>query len=429
MFLFNFAERRHLYFMFSAMIIIPGLIAMGYLTVTEGSPVKLSIDFTGGTLLEIPFVNDVSEQQVRDSLAEFGFKDYVVQRLDPKGVVENAAGSRWEIVIPGDVDIEALNVALQEKLGEFWSPETTKNDPNRTAAQLVEKREDGSTAVDVSFVNEVNKEDLLAALQDFGAEDAEVTALPTRPGSRWQIRIKALDPDQEAALLDFLQQPERLGPIWSANPHEPLGAILSSHVSPTVGKEVTRAAVIATLAVAVIVLGFIVFAFRKVPQSFRYGACAIIAMFHDILVTMGVMAILGIFFGWEVDALFLTAILTVVGYSVQDSIVVFDRIRENTPKYRGEPYEMIVNRSVLETVHRSLATQLNAVFVMAAILLFGGETIRQFIAIMLIGLMSGTYSSIFNAVPLLVSWEKGEIPFVNREAKRRRKQQKAMLAQ
>ena len=90
---------------------------------------------------------------------------------------------------------------------------------------------------------------------------------------------------------------------------------------------------------------------------------------------------------------------------------------------------MIVNRSVLETVHRSLATQLNAVFVMAAILLFGGETIRQFIAIMLIGLMSGTYSSIFNAVPLLVSWEKGEIPFVNREAKRRRKQQKAMLAQ
>ncbi len=429
MFLFNFAERRHLYFMFSAMIIIPGLIAMGYLTVTEGSPVKLSIDFTGGTLLEIPFVNDVSEQQVRDALAEFGFKDYVVQRLDPKGVIENAAGSRWEIVIPSEVDVQALNAALQEKLGEFWSPETTKDDPDRTAAQLVETREDGSTYIDVSFVNKVSQEDLLAALQDFGVEGAEVQALPTQPGSRWQIRIKALDPEQETALLNFLQQPDKLGPIWSADPNAPLSAILSSHVSPTVGKEVTRAAVIATAAVAVIVLGFIVFAFRKVPQSFRYGACAIIAMFHDILVTMGVMAILGIFFGWEVDALFLTAILTVVGYSVQDSIVVFDRIRENIPKYRGEPYEMIVNRSVLETVHRSLATQLNAVFVMAAILLFGGETIRQFIAIMLIGLMSGTYSSIFNAVPLLVSWEKGEIPFVNREAKRRRKQEKAMLAQ
>jgi preprotein translocase SecF subunit len=150
-------------------------------------------------------------------------------------------------------------------------------------------------------------------------------------------------------------------------------------------------------------------------------------MFHDILVTMGVMAILGILFGWEADALFLTAVLTVVGYSVQDTIVVFDRIRENIPKYRGEQFDVIVNRSVLETVHRSLATQLNAVFVMVAILLFGGETIRQFIGIMLIGLMSGTYSSIFNAVPMLVAWEKGEIPFVNREAKRRKREEMAAL--
>ena len=120
--------------------------------------------------------------------------------------------------------------------------------------------------------------------------------------------------------------------------------------------------------------------------------------------------------GWEVDALFLTAMLTVVGFSVQDSIVVFDRIRENQPKYRHEDYETIVNRSVLETIHRSLATQLNAIFVMVAILLFGGATIKQFIAILLIGLLSGTYSSIFTAVPLLVSWEKGELPFVGRRA-------------
>jgi preprotein translocase SecF subunit len=110
---------------------------------------------------------------------------------------------------------------------------------------------------------------------------------------------------------------------------------------------------------------------------------------------------------------------------VQDTIVVFDRIRENIPKYRGEAYESVVNRSVLETIHRSFATQLNAVFVMIAIVLFGGETVRQFIGIMLIGLISGTYSSIFNAVPLLVSWEKGELPFVNREAKRHRREEMA----
>jgi preprotein translocase SecF subunit len=338
--MFNFAQRRHLYFLISAMVIIPGVIAMIISFVQYGSPVRLSIDFTGGTLMEVSLVNNVSEQAVRDTLAEFGLKDYVVQRLDP---------------IPAD-EIE-------------------------------------------------------------GAFD--------QAGSRWQLRFEETDRIEE--LKAFMRDPSRLGEFWSPKPVEEdparEAALITSSVSATVGKEVTRAAVIATLAVAVIILGFIVLAFRRVPHAFRYGACAIAAMFHDILVTMGIMSILGLLFDWEAGALFLTAVLTVVGYSVQDSIVVFDRIRENIPKYRDEDYETVVNRSVLETMHRSLATQLNAVFVMVAILLFGGETIKQFIAIMLIGLMSGTYSSIFNAVPLLVAWEKGEIPFVNREAKRRRRQQ------
>jgi preprotein translocase SecF subunit len=158
-----------------------------------------------------------------------------------------------------------------------------------------------------------------------------------------------------------------------------------------------------------------VIAFRKIPNAFRYGVCAVLAMLHDVLVVSSVMSLAGLLFGWEVDALFLTALLTVVGFSVQDTIVLFDRIRENIPKYLGEPYETIVNRSILETIHRSLATQLNAFFIMVAILLFGGETIKQFIAILFIGLLTGTYSSIFTAVPLLVAWEKGEIPFVNRK--------------
>ena len=114
----------------------------------------------------------------------------------------------------------------------------------------------------------------------------------------------------------------------------------------------------------------------------------------------------------EADALFLTAMLTVIGFSVQDTIVVFDRIRENIPKRKNEAYETIVNRSILETLHRSLATQLNAIFVMVALLLFGGASIQQFIAVLLVGMVSGTYSSIFNAVPLLVAWEKGELPLL-----------------
>ena len=128
---------------------------------------------------------------------------------------------------------------------------------------------------------------------------------------------------------------------------------------------------------------------------------------------------LGIFFGWEADALFLTAMLTVIGFSVQDTIVVFDRIRENIPRRRGESFETIANRSLLETIHRSLATQLNAIFVMIAILLFGGASIKQFISILLIGLLSGTYSSIFNAVPLLVAWEEGDFRRIFRLGRRR----------
>ncbi|MGB1286037.1 MAG: protein translocase subunit SecF [Aggregatilineales bacterium] len=183
-------------------------------------------------------------------------------------------------------------------------------------------------------------------------------------------------------------------------------------VSATIGQEVTRAALFAVAAGALVITGFIVIAFREVPNALRYGVCAIIAMLHDVLVVMGVMSLMGILLGWEVDALFLTAVLTVVGFSVQDSIVVFDRIRENIPIRLGEPYETIVNRSIWETIHRSLATQLNAFFIMIAILLFGGETVQQFIFILFIGLLSGSYSSLFTAVPLLVAWEKGEIPFL-----------------
>ena len=176
-------------------------------------------------------------------------------------------------------------------------------------------------------------------------------------------------------------------------------------VGPAVGAEVTRTAAVAVAVAALFILAFIIFAFRRVPNSVRYGLCAIAAMLHDILVTVGLFSIAGLILNWEADALFLTAILTVIGFSVQDTIVVFDRIRENIPKRRGEPFEMVVNRSLLETIHRSLATQLNAIFVLVALLFFGGATMKQFVAVLLVGLVSGTYSSIFTAVPMLVVWE------------------------
>lgn len=179
-------------------------------------------------------------------------------------------------------------------------------------------------------------------------------------------------------------------------------------VSPSVGAEVTRAAGFAILMAAAVILFYIWFAFRGVEHSFRYGTAAIIAMLHDVLVVLGVEAMLGYFLGWEADALFLTALLTVIGFSVHDTIVVFDRVRENSHIYRRVDYETLVNHSIVQTLDRSLTTQLTVMFTLTALALFGGDSIRHFVIILLIGIFSGTYSSIFNAAPLLVIWENRE---------------------
>jgi preprotein translocase subunit SecF len=159
---------------------------------------------------------------------------------------------------------------------------------------------------------------------------------------------------------------------------------------------------------AVGILAYITFAFRGVPHAFRFGTAAILAMLHDVAVVIGVEAILGHFLGWEVDALFLTALLTVIGFSVHDTIVVFDRIRENSQIYRRLHFEKVVNHSIVQTLDRSLNTQLMVMFTLFALALFGGETIRHFVIILLVGVFSGTYSSIFNAAPVLVVWENRE---------------------
>jgi preprotein translocase subunit SecF len=181
-----------------------------------------------------------------------------------------------------------------------------------------------------------------------------------------------------------------------------------TQVTASVGQEVARAAGIAVGMAAIAILLYITYAFRKVEHAFRYGAAAIIAMLHDVLVVVGMEALLGHFLGWQADSLFLTALLTVIGFSVHDTIVVFDRIRENSNIYRRVDYETIVNHSVVQTLDRSINTQLTVMLTLLALALFGGESIRHFVVILLIGVFSGTYSSIFNASPILVVWENKE---------------------
>ncbi len=180
-------------------------------------------------------------------------------------------------------------------------------------------------------------------------------------------------------------------------------------VGPLIGSELKQKTALALLLSSIAIVLYIAFSFRKIPKpasSWRFGIAAVLALIHDVLVVVGTFAILGKFLGVEIDTLFATAILTVIGFSVHDTIVVFDRIRENLRKHIGKKFIDIANLSVVQTLGRSLNTSLTVVFVLLALLLFGGETIRWFVVALLIGIISGTYSSIFNATALLVWWEE-----------------------
>jgi preprotein translocase subunit SecF len=180
-------------------------------------------------------------------------------------------------------------------------------------------------------------------------------------------------------------------------------------VGPSIGEQVTSRAALAVAVASILVVVFIAWSFRGVENAFRYGISAILAMLHDVALIFSITAIGGLLFGWEIDSLFLTALLTVIGFSMQDSIVVFDRIRENANILRRLDYETLVNHSIVQTLQRSINTQLMTVeFLLLALALFGGVTLQEFAVVLLVGLMSGTYSSIFIAAPILVVWENKE---------------------
>jgi preprotein translocase subunit SecF len=292
----NILGKRYYYFALSLLIIIPGLIII----LLDG--LSLSIDFTGGTYLEVEFGSGAPPQ-------------------------------------PAEV------VLLYKDLG-----------------------------VDDILVQTTNRGSLVA-------------------------RSSFLDDETRSKVLSMME--EQFGQTVTVLRYESVG--------PTIGQEVTARAAIAVAIAAIGVLIYIVFAFRGIQNALRYGICGIIAMLHDVLIVISLAAIGGVLWGWQVDSLFLTALLTVIGFSVQDKIVVFDRIRENSTIYRRLRFETLVNHSIVQTLQRSINTQLMTVeFMLLALVLFGGVTLREFSLILLVGLLSGTYSSIFIAAPILVVWENRE---------------------
>jgi preprotein translocase subunit SecF len=246
--------------------------------------------------------------------------------------------------------------------------------------------------------SEVTEEGLREAYRSQGIAEPNVVVAEGEDGAeQYQIRSDALDPNQKVAISGELE--ERFGPFLE---------LRFETVGPTVGALVTRNATIAVIMASVGILLYLTIAFHAVPNPVRYGTCAIIAMLHDVFIVVGLASIMGVVFGWEVDALFLTALLTIIGFSVHDSIVVFDRIRENVGRMRGTAYERIVNHSIIQTLDRSINTQLTALFTLVAVYVYSQGQLERFVFWLIVGIISGTYSSIFNAAPLLVVWENRE---------------------
>ena len=253
----------------------------------------------------------------------------------------------------------------------------------------------GGALLEYKIEGKVETGELKKLISDQGVEVGQVTASGE---NTYIIRTKPLDQAKissiKKSLTDkYLKVEERR----------------VENVGPIIGSELKQKALIALCLSSLMIVLYIAFSFRKIPKpqaSWRFGVAAVLALAHDILVVVGVFAALGNFLGVEIDALFVTALLTIIGFSVHDTIVVFDRIRENLNKNIGKKFTDVANLSVVQTLGRSLNTSLTVIFVLTALLLFGGETIRWFVVALLVGIISGTYSSIFNATALLVWWEE-----------------------
>ena len=254
----------------------------------------------------------------------------------------------------------------------------------------------GGSLLEVKFSEASPKPaELIALYEAQGIQDVQVQ---TTDVGTFVVRSAFLSDAERAAIEQALEQ------TYGA-----IEVVRFDSVGPSIGRQVTTNGTIAVAVAALAILIYITAAFRKVENAFRYGVCAIIAMIHDVVVVFSVVAIGSVLFGWEMDALFLTALLTVIGFSVQDKIVVFDRIRENSGPLRRLDFETLVNHSIVQTLQRSINTQLMTVeFLLLAMALMGGVTLREFSVILLVGLLSGTYSSIFIAAPILVLWENRE---------------------
>ncbi|MGZ8515136.1 MAG: protein translocase subunit SecF [Candidatus Limnocylindrales bacterium] len=382
---FDVIGKRRWFFLFSALLTIPGLIFIILTPLTGGAAgLQFSIDYTGGTNWEIRFQRDtVTADQIKSALAGQGVTD---------ATVIATSGGFYEIRTR-QVDLPAPPVPSP-------SPSVAPSGSPGASASAGASGSPGASASAAPSASIAPSPAASAAPSQSPA--ASASAGPSSSPSGSPAPSVAPSPSPGGGGTE-LPTAGKFGQIATALQDE-FGPIVAqralSTVGPVISQELTQQAALLVLLGSIGIVIWMTIRFHDV----RFGATALVALVHDVIVVIGTFAILGTFFRVQIDALFVTAVLTVIGFSVHDTIVVYDRIRENRARHVGEPFDRIVNHSILQTFGRSINTSLTVVITLTALLLFGGSATTYFVRALLIGIVSGTYSSIFNAAPLLVIW-------------------------
>jgi preprotein translocase subunit SecF len=351
--MYDVVGKRNLWFIVSAILTIPGLIFI----VLGG--LRPSIDFTGGTEWEVRYADAPSAAEMTATLAELGHEDALVTSL-----ADGFLRIRTEPIdlIPPETPEPSASASAS---GSASASASAAASPSASAEPSAAASVEPSASASASAGASANP-------------SAEPTPVPIAEGTEF------------ANLEDELE--DRFGPGQPRSLRT---------VGPIIGADLIRSS-----AILIVIGELFILAYLWMRFGFRFGTAAIVALLHDVILVVGTFAILGYFFGVEFDALFVTALLTIIGFSVHDTIVVFDRIRENRIRHSGESFGAIVNHSILQTVGRSIITSLTVVVTLGALLLLGPPTIRTFTLALLLGIVSGTYSSIFNASQILVAWHE-----------------------
>jgi len=393
---FDVIGKRRWFFAFSIAIMLPGLIAILLGPLTGGrAGLQFAIDFTGGTVWSVRLEDEaVTPPQVQAVFEEFDVETTVTK--DGEGYFEiRTKDTRLLPSIPqptptpvaspsGSVDPSASAGASGSPGASAGASPAASGSPAPSASASVAPTASPSAAPSASPAGSADP----SASPSDGAGGSPAPSASPGPGG--QLPTEGLLGEIRVALE------EDLGPIAEQRSLSTVGAVVSS--------DLVFQALTLIFFGAIGILLWITYRFRDL----KMGATALVALLHDVIVVVGVFALLGTFAGIQIDGLFVTAMLTIIGFSVHDTIVVFDRVRENRSRHAGEPFARIVNHSILQTFGRSITTSLTVVITLLSLLLFASEAIGTFVFALLLGIVSGTYSSIFNAAPLLVVWHQWE---------------------